>query len=152
MRRVTDLIATVAPSDAPTLVTGESGTGKELVARMLHERSPRRDKAFVIVNCGALAEGVVEAELFGHERGAFTGAEKKREGRFKAADGGTIFLDEIAELPAPVQAKLLRVLQEGTFEPVGSNSTLTVDVRLISATHRTLPERIQQCAMVSAVR
>jgi two-component system response regulator AtoC len=144
MRRVTDLIATVAPSDAPTLVTGESGTGKELVARMLHERSPRRDKPFVIVNCGALAEGVVEAELFGHERGAFTGADKKREGRFKAADGGTIFLDEIAELPAPVQAKLLRVLQEGTFEPVGSNSTLTVDVRLISATHRNLPERIRK--------
>jgi DNA-binding NtrC family response regulator len=144
MRRVTDLIATVAPSDAPTLVTGESGTGKELVARMLHERSPRRDKPFVIVNCGALAEGVVEAELFGHEKGAFTGAEKKREGRFKAADGGTIFLDEIAELPASTQAKLLRVLQEGTFEPVGSNTSLTVDVRVVSATHRNLAERIRK--------
>jgi len=140
--RVLGMVGTVAQSDAATLVTGESGTGKELIARMLHEQSSRRDGPFVIVNCGALSEHLIEAELFGHERGAFTGAEKKRDGRFKFADGGTIFLDEIAELPAPAQAKLLRVLQEGTFEPIGSNASVKVDVRVISATHRDLRERI----------
>src|SRR6185295_6174138 len=143
MRRVTNLIDMVAGSDAPVLVSGESGTGKELVARMLHERSARHAKPFVVVNCGALTETLIEAELFGHERGAFTGAVKKRDGRFKAADGGTLFLDEIAELPAAAQAKLLRVLQEGTFEPLGTNTTVKVDVRIISATHRNLAERIK---------
>jgi two-component system, NtrC family, response regulator AtoC len=142
VRRVLGLIEMVAGSEAPVLVTGESGTGKELVARMLHDRSARREKPFVVVNCGALTETLIEAELFGHERGAFTGAVKKREGRFKAADGGTVFLDEIAELPLSAQAKLLRVLQEGTFEPLGTNSTAKVDVRVISATHRNLKERI----------
>jgi two-component system response regulator AtoC len=142
MRRVTNLIDMVAGSDAPVLVTGESGTGKELVARMLHDRNARHAKPFVVVNCGALSETLIEAELFGHERGAFTGAVKKREGRFKAADGGTVFLDEIAELPLSAQAKLLRVLQEGTFEPLGTNTTMRVDVRVISATHRNLKERI----------
>jgi len=144
MRRLLSLIETVAKSDAATLISGESGTGKELVARMLHDRGARRDRPFVAVNCGALTESLIEAELFGHERGAFTGAERKRDGRFKAADGGTLFLDELAELPAAAQAKLLRVVQEGTFEPVGSNTPIRVDVRLISATHRDLPERIRQ--------
>ena len=146
MRRVLGLIDMVAASDAPVLVTGESGTGKELVARMLHERSSRRERPFVVVNCGALTETLIEAELFGHERGAFTGAVKKREGRFKAADGGTVFLDEIAELPLSAQAKLLRVLQEGTFEPLGTNTTVKVDCRVISATHRNLKDRIGEGA------
>jgi DNA-binding NtrC family response regulator len=144
MRRVLGLIEMVAQSDAPTLVSGESGTGKELVARMLHDRSNRRDNPFVVVNCGALTETLIEAELFGHERGAFTGAVRKRDGRFKAADGGTLFLDEVAELPLPAQAKLLRVLQEGTFEPLGTNTTIRVDVRVISATHRNLRTRITE--------
>jgi two-component system, NtrC family, response regulator HydG len=141
VQRVLELIETVGRSDVPTLVTGESGTGKELVARMLHERSVRRGKPFVVVNCGALTETLIEAELFGHERGAFTGAVRKREGRFMAANGGTIFLDEIAELPLSAQAKLLRVLQEGTFEPLGTNTTAKVDVRIVSATHRDLKKR-----------
>jgi DNA-binding NtrC family response regulator len=143
IRRVLNMIETVGASDVPTLVTGESGTGKELVARMLHERSPRRGRPFVVVNCGALTETLIEAELFGHERGAFTGAVRKRDGRFKAADGGTLFLDEIAELPMSAQAKLLRVLQEGTFEPLGTNASAKVDVRVISATHRDLKRRTQ---------
>jgi DNA-binding NtrC family response regulator len=144
VRRVLAMIQTVGQSDVPTLVTGESGTGKELVARMLHERSPRRGRPFVVVNCGALTETLIEAELFGHERGAFTGAVRRREGRFKAADGGTVFLDEIAELPLSAQAKLLRVLQEGTFEPIGTNTTAKVDVRVISATHRDLKKRTSE--------
>lgn len=138
IRRVKEMVRMVSQSDAPVLITGESGTGKELVARMVHEASPRSKGPFVALNCGALAENLIEAELFGHERGAFTGAVKKRDGRFKAADGGTLFLDEIGELPAHAQAKLLRVLQEGTFEPVGTNITVKVDVRIVSATHRTL--------------
>jgi DNA-binding NtrC family response regulator len=141
IRRVLHMVETVGASEVPTLVTGESGTGKELVARMLHERSSRRSKPFVVVNCGALTETLIEAELFGHERGAFTGAVRKRDGRFKAADGGTVFLDEIAELPLSAQAKLLRVLQEGTFEPLGTNTSVKVDVRVISATHRDLKRR-----------
>ena len=138
IRRVGELITMVSQSDAPTLVTGESGTGKEVVARLIHEQSARRTKPFVAVNCGALAENLIDAELFGHERGAFTGAVKKRDGRFKAADGGTLFLDEVAELPQAAQAKLLRVLQEGSFEPLGTNTPVRVDVRIISATHRNL--------------
>jgi DNA-binding NtrC family response regulator len=144
MRRLLSLIETVAKSDAATLITGESGTGKELVARMLHDSGARRDRPFIAVNCGALTETLIEAELFGHERGAFTGAERKRDGRFKAADGGTLFLDEIAELPPAAQTKLLRVVQEGAFEPLGSNTPVKVDVRLISATHRDLPDRIRR--------
>jgi two-component system response regulator AtoC len=138
MTRLRDRIATLAPSDAPVLILGESGTGKELVARRLHELSPRRDRPFVAVNCAAFPEGLIEGELFGHERGAFTGAVKGREGRFKAAHGGTLFLDEVAEIPLPAQVKLLRVLQEGTIEPLGSNASIKVDVRVISATHRNL--------------
>jgi DNA-binding NtrC family response regulator len=143
LRRVHDMITMVSQTDAPVLVTGESGTGKEVVARMIHDRSARRDKPFVAVNCGALAENLIEAELFGHERGAFTGAVRKRDGRFKAANGGTLLLDEIAELPPPAQAKLLRVLQEGVVEPLGTNTPVPVDVRIISATHRNLAERIK---------
>jgi DNA-binding NtrC family response regulator len=146
VQRVLGRIDAVGQSDVPTLVTGESGTGKELVARMLHERGPRRNKPFIVVNCGALTETLIEAELFGHERGAFTGAVRKRDGRFKAADGGTVFLDEIAELPLSAQAKLLRVLQEGTFEPIGTNLTVKVDVRIISATHRDLKKRTTEGA------
>jgi DNA-binding NtrC family response regulator len=143
IRRVQGLITMIAQSDAPALVTGESGTGKEVVARLIHDRSARRDKPFVAVNCGALAENLIEAELFGHERGAFTGAVKKRDGRFKAADGGTLLLDEVAELPLAAQAKLLRVLQEGTVEPLGTNTPVHVDVRIVSATHRNLAQRVK---------
>jgi DNA-binding NtrC family response regulator len=137
------MIKMVAQSDAPALVTGESGSGKEVVARLIHDQSSRADKPFVAVNCGALAENLIEAELFGHERGAFTGAVRKRDGRFKAAHGGTLFLDEVAELPQAAQAKLLRVLQEGVVEPLGTNTPIQVDVRIISATHRNLQERIK---------
>ncbi len=144
MLRLADRIETIAQSDAPVLITGESGTGKELVARTLHERSNRRAKPFIAVNCAAFPETLLEAELFGHERGAFTGAVKRRDGRFKAADGGTLLLDEIAEVPLPAQAKLLRVLQEGTVEPLGTNESTKVDVRIISATHRNLRERIKE--------
>jgi two-component system, NtrC family, response regulator AtoC len=144
MRKVMSLVDMVAGSNAPALIVGESGTGKEIVARLIHDRGARRQQPYVAVNCGALTETLMEAELFGHERGAFTGADRKREGRFKAADGGTIFLDEVAELPLAAQAKLLRVLQEGTFEPLGSNTSTKVDVRVISATHRNLRERVKQ--------
>src|SRR3954447_12202492 len=142
MLRLLDRVNTIAPSHAPVLLQGESGTGKELVARALHDRGARHGKAFVAVNCAAFPETLLEAELFGHERGAFTGAVKKRDGRFRAAHGGTLLLDEVAEMSMPAQAKLLRVLQEGTVEPLGTNESLRVDVRVISATHRDLKERI----------
>jgi DNA-binding NtrC family response regulator len=144
MLRLSDRVETIAQSDAPVLITGESGTGKELIARTLHERSSRSAKPFIAVNCAAFPETLLEAELFGHERGAFTGAVKRRDGRFKAADGGTLLLDEVAEVPLPAQAKLLRVLQEGTVEPLGTNESTHVDVRIISATHRNLRERIKE--------
>jgi DNA-binding NtrC family response regulator len=142
MLRMVERLETFATSDAPVLVTGESGTGKELVARTLHELSPRRARPFIAVNCAAFPETLLEAELFGHERGAFTGAVKRRDGRFRAAHGGTLFLDEIAEIPLPAQAKLLRVLQEGIIEPLGTNQSAQVDVRIVSATHRNLRDRI----------
>jgi two-component system, NtrC family, response regulator AtoC len=135
-------IETLALSHAPVLITGESGTGKELVAHALHLRSTRAARAFVAVNCAALPEALLEAELFGHERGAFTGAVKKRDGRFKLADQGTLFLDEVAEMSLPAQAKLLRVLEEGTLEPVGSSRSLSVDVRIVAATHQNLKQRV----------
>jgi len=138
MRPVLDLLARVGPSDANVLVTGEHGTGKELVARLLHATSPRASRALVTVNVGGLAEGVFESELFGHVRGAFTGAATERVGRFELADGGTLFLDEIANVPLPQQAKLLRVLQTGEFERVGSSRTRRVQVRLVSATNADL--------------
>jgi two-component system, NtrC family, response regulator AtoC len=137
-------IDTIADTQASVLLAGESGTGKELVARMLHERSSRRDRPLVVVNCAAVPPSLIEAELFGHERGAFTGAIKKREGRFKAADGGTLFLDEIGETPLETQAKLLRALQEGEIVPVGSNTSVKVDVRLVSATNRDLKAMVAE--------
>jgi two-component system response regulator HydG/two-component system response regulator AtoC len=144
MTRLYYLIETFSQSDAPLLVHGDSGTGKEVVARRVHELSSRSGRPFVPVNCAAFPDTLLEAELFGHERGAFTGAVRKRDGRFKSADRGTVFLDEVAELSPSAQAKLLRVLQEGTFEPLGTNDPVTVDVRIISATHQNLKELIAQ--------
>ena len=143
MLKVFELIETVADSRATVLITGESGTGKSLVARALHQRSRRRDGPFVEVSCGALPEMLLETELFGHVRGAFTDAVGDRQGKFAAADGGTIFLDEIAAASAALQVKLLRVLQERTFEPVGSNRTASVDVRVIVASNRELWEEVE---------
>ena len=142
MLQLVKRVETIAHSDAAVLIVGESGTGKELVARALHEGSGRRSKPFIAINCAAFPDTLIEAELFGHERGAFTDATHRRDGRFKAAHGGTLFLDEVAELSQPAQAKLLRVLQEGTIEPLGSNETVKVDVRIVSATHRDLRARI----------
>src|SRR5262249_5216138 len=142
--RLADRVATTAQSAAPVVITGESGPGQELIARTLHGRSARSAKPFIAVNCAAFPETLLEAELFGHERGAFTGAVKRRDGRFKAADGGTLLLDEVAEVPLPAQAKLLRVLQEGTVEPLGTNEGTRVDVRIISATHRNLKEGVAE--------
>ena len=144
MVQVYELIEKVAPTPSSVLITGESGTGKELVAKAIHMNSPRRDKAFITVNCAALAENLLESELFGHEKGAFTGAVAMRKGRFELADGGTLFLDEIGEIPLALQAKLLRALQEKSFERVGGNKTLSVDVRIISATNKELREEVEQ--------
>ena len=132
----------MAVTKATVLVTGESGTGKELVARAIHAHSPRRDKPLISVNCSALAETLLESELFGHERGAFTGATSQRKGRFETADGGTLFLDEVGEMAPGVQVTLLRVLQNREFERVGGNKTIKVDVRLIAASNRELKEEI----------
>ncbi|MDX2169217.1 MAG: sigma 54-interacting transcriptional regulator [Deltaproteobacteria bacterium] len=141
--KLRELIDRVAGSDATVLVTGESGTGKEVVARAMHARGPRRDKRFVAINCGAIPENLIESELFGHVRGAFTGAVADRPGCFRAADGGTLFLDEIGELPLHLQVKLLRVLQERTFRPVGSEANVAVDVRIIAATNRDLSAQVK---------
>ncbi len=143
MKRVFKLIETVAPTDATVLLVGETGTGKELAARALHNLSSRRHRTLVKVNCAALPAGLIESELFGHEKGAFTGALTRRAGRFELAHGGTLFLDEIGDLPLELQPKLLRVLQEGEFERVGGHQTIRVDVRVIAATNRDLEHAIR---------
>ncbi len=142
MRAVFDVMRKVAPTDTTVLITGESGTGKELVAAAIHRLSRRAGGRFVAVHCGAIPEDLLESEMFGHERGAFTGAIASRVGRFKLADGGTIFLDEIGEMSPKLQVKLLRVLEDGRFEPVGSVVTHQVDVRIIAATNRSLEEAV----------
>ena len=142
MVRVLDLAQKVAPTHATVLITGESGTGKEILARCIHRNSPRCQRVFAAVNCASLSPALIESELFGHERGAFTGAVGQHIGRFERAHGGTLFLDEIGELDAPLQAKLLRVLQEKTFERVGGSRQITTDVRVIAATNRDLPQQI----------
>jgi len=138
MRQVLKQVEKVAPSDATVLILGETGTGKELIARALHRRSKRAARAFIRVNCAAIPQSLIASELFGHEKGAFTGALQRRAGRFESADGGTLFLDEIGDLPMETQIALLRVLQEREFERVGSNHPISVDVRLITATNRDL--------------
>jgi two-component system response regulator HydG len=144
MQRVYATAKQVAPSRATVLITGESGTGKGELARALHALSPRAKAPFVALHCSALAESLLESELFGHEKGAFTGADRKRIGRFEQADGGTLFLDEIGEIPAATQVKLLRVLQEKTFERVGSNDSIKVDVRLVAATNKDLVTEVRE--------
>jgi two-component system, NtrC family, response regulator len=142
MREVFEMIRKVAPSNASVLVEGESGTGKELVAKSIHFNSPRCDKAFIAVNCSALSKNLLESELFGHERGAFTGAVTKKKGRFELADNGTLFLDEIGELSTSLQVKLLRVLQEKVFERVGGTQPISVNIRIIAATNKNLKEEM----------
>ena len=142
MARVLDLARRVAPTNTTVLITGESGTGKELIARCIHKNSPRSEKIFVAVNCAALAPSLIESELFGHEKGSFTGAAGQHLGRFERAHGGTLFLDEIGELDGNLQAKLLRVLQEKTFERVGGTREIAVDVRVIAATNRNLKQSV----------
>lgn len=142
MLELIHMVSTVAPSEATILIIGESGTGKELVARAIKQASHRNDAPFITVNCAALSPALLESELFGHEKGAFTGADRRREGRFKQADGGTLFLDEIGELPLLLQAKLLRAIQQGEIQRVGSDTSITVNVRVIAATNRDLPEEV----------
>jgi two-component system NtrC family response regulator len=144
IREVFDLAERVAATGATVLVRGESGTGKSLLARAVHRASPRSGAPFVTVNCGALPENLLESELFGHEKGAFTGAVAAKQGRFRTAEGGTVFLDEIGEMSAPLQVKLLQVLEEGVFTPVGSDRPVAVDVRVIAATNRDLEEAIAE--------
>ncbi len=142
IKKIYEIISTVAETDTTVLITGKSGTGKELVARALHYNSKRKNKPLIAVNCGSITENLIESELFGHKRGAFTGAISDKEGLVKAADGGTLFLDEISELPLQLQVKLLRVLQEKEFTPVGSTVSMTVNVRFLSSTNRDLKEEV----------
>ena len=143
MRHALEAVEQVAATDATVLITGETGTGKELIARALHRRSPRARGPLVMVNCSAVPETLLASELFGHERGAFTGAIERRKGRFEQAHGGTLFLDEVAEMPLEAQVMLLRVLQEREFERLGGGQTLRVDVRVVAATNRDLTERVR---------
>ncbi len=144
MQQVYTLINQVAPTKATVLVTGESGTGKELAARAIHKASKRQNQPFVSINCAAIPEGLMESELFGHERGAFTGADQKRKGKFELADKGTLLLDELGDLPRPLQAKLLRVLQESQFERVGGSKSISVDVRILACTSKNLQKEVEE--------
>jgi len=146
MQELLDMVKTVAATEATILISGESGTGKELIARAIHAGSNRRQNSLVTVNCAALTDTLLESELFGHEKGAFTGADKKRDGRFMQADGGSIFLDEVGEIPLPMQAKLLRTIQEREIQRVGSDKVLKVDVRIIAATNRQLLAEVEKGA------
>ena len=146
LRSALSRVELVAPTHSTVLILGETGTGKELIARAIHDRSARRGRPLVKVNCAAISAGLVESELFGHLKGAFTGASERRVGRFELADGGTLFLDEVSELPLDTQTKLLRVLQEGEFEPVGSSKPVRVDVRVIAATNRDLAAHVREKA------
>jgi two-component system response regulator HydG len=143
MREAIAKVRQVAPTDATVLIYGETGTGKELVARALHDASPRRHRPFVALNCAALSEGIIESELFGHQRGSFTGAVADRTGRIEYANHGTLFLDEVADMPTSTQVKLLRVLEQGEITPIGSNKIVRVDVRVVAATHRRLDGEVQ---------
>jgi len=144
LKTALNLVSVVAPTDSSVLVLGETGTGKELIARAIHNLSSRRERAFIKLNCAAIPLGLLESELFGHEKGAFTGAIAQKPGRFELANKGTLFLDEVGDIPLELQAKLLRVLQEQEFERLGSNRTHKVDVRLIAATHRDLAAMVKQ--------
>jgi transcriptional regulator with GAF, ATPase, and Fis domain len=144
MRAVFDLVEKVADSDSTILITGETGTGKGLVAKAIHQSSKRKNKPFISINCGAIPENLLESELFGHVRGAFTGATVSKSGKFELAHGGTIFLDEIGDMSPDLQVKVLKVLEEGEFEQVGGAKTIKVDVRVIAATHRDLPEEVKK--------
>ena len=144
LQRVLEQVAIVAPTDSTVLLHGETGTGKELIARAIHNLSSRRQRAFVRMNCAAIPSGLLESELFGHEKGAFTGALMQRKGRFELADGGSLFLDEIGDISLELQPKLLRAIQEQEFERLGSSRTISVNVRLIAATHRDLPAMIRE--------
>src|SRR5262249_21140906 len=137
-------VSKVALSDSTILILGETGTGKELIARAIHRRSKRAERAFIAVNCGVIPASLIASELFGHEKGAFTGATQRRLGRFEAADGGTIFLDEVGDLPPEIQIALLRVLQEREIERVSSNKPIPVDVRVLAATHRDLEKLVSE--------
>jgi two-component system NtrC family response regulator len=144
MLKIYDMIRKVAPSKASVLITGPSGTGKELIAKAIHYDSPRKDRPFISINCGALTETLLESEIFGHERGAFTGAVSMKKGRFELADGGTLFFDEVGEMPLPLQVKLLRALQEMEFERVGGTRTIRVDVRVLSASNREIKQDVAE--------
>jgi two-component system NtrC family response regulator len=144
MRQIFDTVRRVARTDITVLISGGSGTGKEVVARLIHDKSPRRQRPFLAINCGAIPENLVESELFGHEKGSFTGAHAQRKGRLEMADGGTVFLDEIAELPPPTQVKLLRVLQERHLERVGGRELIPLDVRVLAATNKDIQKAIQE--------
>src|SRR5690606_8865204 len=143
MHELVELAQLAAESDVTVFITGATGTGKEVIARAIHDASVRRDRPFVAVNCGAIPEQLLESELFGHEKGAFTGASMRYEGLFRAADGGTIFLDEIGDMPLSLQVKLLRVLQDFAVRPVGSLKVYPINVRIISATHRDLEKAVR---------
>src|SRR5262249_18681888 len=151
LRGVLKKVETVAPTDSTVLIFGETGTGKELVARALHELSPRKGRTFVKLNCAAIPTGLLESELFGHEKGAFTGAMSQKVGRFELAHQGTLFLDEVGDIPLELQPKLLRVLQEQEFERLGSTKTLRVDVRLVAATNRDLARMVADARFRSAL-